>query len=622
MKKRYFAAAAVLAAVLSCSKEQPVTNPAEEVSQAITIQASIADLNTKVGFTPSYDATYGKPQSMALTWADEDKLRVYNHADRSQYSDFTLSAGIGNKNGTFTGTPVTATSYDVEIINGDVNYAAQTQPSDGVTTDLKCLASVSGIASLGTIVFDSFSSVLAITAQMPSTDVAAKVKSVDITASEAIFNGGKSLSVTFGSTGDADADGILHFFATLPQGDQAIAAGTTLLVKFNAPGESHDVYTRFIELPAGKFTNNKLNTININASQSDKHAGATTCDGSSAEKAYLIGDKYQMGAISGLLEKENKKFFKFIDNISVSSWSSIDCTNGKIDMDGSNKEISGLTAPLFSFFDGKASNLSITNATISSTNNYYGVFARTVDTSMECELSNISVSNSSVSANGSVGGMIGRISATSSCILTNCSADVATTGTGYYTGGLIGQVDNATFTYCSARGAVSSTTHYAGGLVGAINGTVGISKSYATGSVNTNTKNRAGGLIGNINAAAKGTVTDCYSSGAVSGNAYSGGFIGGVENGASFTVTRGYTNSTVAGAKWTCCVFCGTGSQYGTTTGFVGWNTSNRAAWCYNETAVTTGNYMGKEGTISAHAITFGWDTNIWDLSGDIPVLK
>ena len=285
--------AAVMALVLSCAREELAPKGGNE-GPTITINASIADLSTKVAFDPVYNGTNGKPLSMTLTWSAGDKLRIFNHADRSQYSDFELEAGsVGQKEGTFTGTLVSASSYDVEIINGSFDYANQIQSSDGETSDLKYLASVSDVDDVADLYFTDFSSVLAITVQMPSTAIADVIESVDVTASANIFNGGNTLSIAFDTPGDADADGVLHFFATLPQGDQAIPAGTTLLVKFNAPGATHDVYTRFITLGAKTFTHNKLNTINISAKNSESFANTSTAEIGTESNPYLIGDKYR-----------------------------------------------------------------------------------------------------------------------------------------------------------------------------------------------------------------------------------------------------------------------------------------------------------------------------------------
>lgn len=712
MKKNLIFAAFAAVSVLSCSKEAYI--PAEVAP--VTIQASIADLATKVSFDPTYESL--KPTSMALTWADGDQLRVYNHADHTQYSDFALTAGsIGQKTGVFTGTPVTATSYDVEIINGAVAYGTQTQPSDGVTSGLKYLASASDVADLGTIVFDSFSSVLAITAKMPSTEVAAVIKSVDVTANADIFNGGKTLTVAFDTVGDADADGVLHFFATLPEGSTAIPAGTTLLLQFNAPGQAHDVYTRYIELPAGSFTAGKLNTVNVNATQSARHAGALTCDGTTAANAYLIGDKYQMAAIS---LSATKKYYKLVNDIDMEgfSWTSLNSEGtGVIDLDGNGKTISKLGAPLFADLNGKVANLTISGSVVTSTNTI-GILANTIKTAVsqvesvtvaggsvsctetsdqtkaagglvgevttastleDCHISNTTSVNGFVLVGGmignlkagtvencdaacevsgasSIGGLIGCLT---SGTVTGSHATGALTSTTFYTGGLVGNMKAGSVTNCYATGAISNTRHnyahaggligrveggnvekchatgnvsstasHVGGLIGSMKGTINVRKSYATGSViETNAskgKINYGGLIGYVEA---GTyeVSNCYATGSVTSYRYSGGFIGHMLDAAVVTVTNGYTTSDLSGIAHASHygVFCGaTDKSTISCTGWIGWAATTNPLTYGTSTISTTDNYFGQEGTISSHATTLGWDTNVWDLTGDVPTLK
>ena len=627
MKKNLIFAAFAAVSVLSCTKE--AYTPAEV--SPVTIQASIADLATKVSFDPTYASM--KPTSMALTWADGDQLRVYNHADHSQYSDFALTAGsIGKKIGVFNGTPVTAASYDVEIINGAVAYGTQTQPSDGVTSGLKYLASASDVADLATIVFDRFSSVLAITAKMPSTEVAAVIKSVDIIASENIFNGGKTLTVAFDTVGDADADGVLHFFATLPEGSTAIPAGTTLLLQFNAPGQAHDVYTRYIELPAGSFTANKLNTINVNATQSAQHAGAPTCDGTTAEKAYLIGDKYQLAEISNLLSTVNKRYFELVNDITVSGWTSIDCnTKGEIDLNGNDHEITGLNTALFVFLDGKVSNLNLSNASIkASSKSNVGVLARTVDTGKQCYVSGVHVKNSSVEANGVAGGIIGKVGATASCTFINCSSDASVSGKAYYLGGLLGQLSNGSIINCSATGNVSTSSHYAGGLIGYVDGVVSVERCYATGDIILTAGSLAnhGGLVAHLAATADLTIQNSYSTGHIGSDTYKtrrwcGGILGSPAAGAKASITNCYSTRIITSANSSLegALVGNNASTQITCSGFVGWTSITKMAGAGTEVS-TTGNYLGQEGTISAHATALGWDTNVWDLTGDVPTLK
>lgn len=525
MKKAYniIAAFAALAVVFSCAKE--IDTPAEEPvvpgngevapvqAEEITISASLSDVLTKVGFEPAYSGN--KPTSMALTWTTGDIIRVYDHADRSKYDDFTLKSECdGQKAGEFTGTPSnigSAAAFDVEVYNASApDYAAQSQPSDGVTTDLKYLASASNIGDYSDISFTEFSSILAITAKMPSTEVAAKIKSVDITASEDIFNGGNAMTITFDSIGDADADGILHFFATLPQGGTDIPAGTTLLVHFNAPDEAHDVYTRFIELPATTFTANKLNTINIDASASATHAGLTSCDGSNAAKAYLIGDKYQMLAVKDLMVAGSTKYFKLIDDIDLDgeSWTKLnpDPFTKVINLDGNGKTISNLGASLFDDLNGTVANFTIKDATVSGGSAITGILANTIKTASST-VTNVDITGTSTSA--------------------PFSSTVSAEG---YTGGLIGQTDQgATISGCNVSYTSVSGT-LAGGVIGFANSLVTVSDCSFSGGTVTASARYCGGFVGstgNYNSIISScSVEDAVVTSTVTADARCGGFVG------------------------------------------------------------------------------------------------
>ena len=576
------AAFAALAIIASCTKE--IASPVEDEKvpeenqgttpskgEVVTISATISDVLTKVSFDPTYSG--GKPTSLALTWADGDQIRVYDHADRSKYDDFTLDAGsIGQKTGEFSGTPSNiggASTFDVEVLNGAFDYASQTQPSDGVTTGLKYLASASNIADYSSVVFTDFSSVLAITAKMPSTEVVAAIKSVDITASEAIFNGGNTLTITLATKGDVDDDGILHLFATLPQGDQAIAAGTTLLVHFNAPETSHTVYTRYIELPATTFTNNNLNTININATKSDLHAGLASCDGSDAANAYLIADGYQLAAINSYASTSATTYIKLVDNIDMTGITHTDINRGvdsfaiSVNFDGNNKTISKLGKCLFYVFKGTISNLTldgcnvgtkrgifaeycqgtghtitnvdITNGALNTTSSNSGAMIGTINSGSSgvttVTIANCEVTNTTVSGAASTGGFIGSIGAKT--VVTDCSTSAAVTGSGASVGGFVGSCTEAILTRCSATGAVvknSANGNFVGGFAGSMEKCT-LDGCFATGTVTTTavTSEHVGGFIGNLKPAtgALASIQNCYATGNVNGSGrWTGGFIG------------------------------------------------------------------------------------------------
>lgn len=479
MKKTFrllFALACAIVAFSCSQKVDPVVvdDPDDEpvAGEVVTISATLSDQLTKVAFDPTY--TSGKPTNLALTWEEGDQICVYNHADRSQFEVFTLDPSYaGAKKGNFTGTAISASSYDVEVVSGSVTYASQTQPADGVTTGLKYMASTSGIADYSTIEFTDFSSVLAITAKMPSTAAAAAIKSVDIIASEDIFDGGNTLTITLTTPGSDDD--ILNLFATLPVGNQAVPAGTTLMVKFNAPETAHTVYTRYIELgeSALTFTANKLNTININASQSDRHAGLTSCDGSNAAKAYLIADPYQVAAINGLAAAGSTTYFKMIDDVDMTgvTHNHINTASGytqAVNFDGNNKTISNLAKDFFYVLKGSVYDLTLDNSNVTAR----GILAEFIQGSGNV-ISNVTVSNGKVTSTSSnVGGMVGRINSGTSgqttATFTNCTVSGTNVKGGGVVGGFIGFADElVSISGCKyTGGTVETSGQYCGGFLG------------------------------------------------------------------------------------------------------------------------------------------------------------
>lgn len=566
MNKRIFsviAAVVALTMTCSCSKEFGKNDDAPEtLVKEQTICATISDVMAKVSFDPTYES--GKPTSMTLAWEEGDALRVYDHANRSNYDDFSLKAtSIGEKTGVFTGTLVnaaSASSFDVEVIGGaGFDYAKQTQPSDGVTTNLKYLASVKDITNLAAVEFNGFSSVMALTAKMPK-DVAANIKSVDITASEDIFNGGKTLSITFTNKGDADNDDILHFFATLPQGNQTIAAGTTLLMHFNAPDATHKVYTRFITLGAQTFSANKLNTINVNATKSDVHAGDLSCDGSNAAKSYLIGDKYQMQYMKNFMVAGATKYFKMVDDVDLNNelWEPLNYVNPwdkAIFFDGGNHTIDHLSVDgskhgLASFtgvLEGTVQDVKFTNATIVAESQNGGVVGGYIGLAGKKTGSciNVMIDKATMTASGNISGILGargdNMGTIQGCKVTNSSI----TSLNARVGGLIGSVVTGDISECSVENtSVTSSNYYAGGLVGAFNGNGTISKCHAsgTGVVKSTATNysRTGGLVGQLYL---GKIVDSYATCNVEvAGYYGGGFVGEIQNG---TISKCYSTGTV-----------------------------------------------------------------------------
>ena len=643
MKKYFVIMAAVAAALLavSCNKEQNTPDEPQQTvaGEQITITASIpADLS-KVGLAYTGSALHP-------TWATGDKIRVADHDNASNYQDFTLTAGEGTQNGTFSGTAVSATSYDITIVNATSwpgNVLAQTQAEDESTAHLGYTVALTGVNTYEDIAFTSAwasskggtiaqSGALHLSATLPS-GVAAKVNNVTMVADKNIFGTTGTMSIAITTPKDNGTANTLDVFASIPPTGVTIPSGTGLLFKFGTNDDAHSVYTRYyLTSSALNLAGGQLSKISLTGTNTDKYAGKD--DDGTASHPYLIADKYQMLAMKDLLVSGQTKYFKLVDNIDLNgvSWTSLNPDDDSaIDFDGNNFTLSHLNKPLFTYLDGKLSNLTVSDAAINGgTSNYYGVLARTVSEGKQCDLSNISVIKSTLSAKGSSGGFIGRMIATKSCSMTNCSADVDVTGTYYYLGGLVGQVYNCTFTNCSSTGDVTTSSHYAGGLIGLANNTIRIEKCYTTGNIVTSAGSLAnhGGIVGHTLATGNLTIINCYSTGNIGTDTYKtrrwcGGILGATTAGSTINITNCYSSCTITSANPTLegALVGNNGSTALSCSGFVGWSSLSNLAGA--GTAVsTTGNYLGTDGTITSQATALGWSSSIWDLTGSVPTLK
>ncbi len=595
--------------VFSCAKEQADSrkelasgNESEEVQapagKPVTISALLSDVVTKVSFDPSFDAVNDKKlESLSLCWESTDKLLVADHDNPGNAALFDLTGGEGTKKAVFSGTaPAGATSYDVSIVHGDVTYGSQTQADDGDASHLQLIASKQNISDLSTITFDELNSVLAITALMPE-GVAGGIRYVDITAMEAdgqtpanIFGTGNSLTIRLDdNTGDDD---YLHLFAALPAGDTEIPAGTTLLMHFGAPETAHTVYTRFVTLGSGlTFTAGKLNTINVNASHSDKHAGLPTCDGTSADKAYLIGDKYQMKAMDGLMTAGSTTYFKMVDDVDMADVTDWEMLNNPspydrlIDFDGNNKTVSHLGGTMFYVFKGSMKNFTLDGSSVTS-GSQKGVLAQYIQGTNNY-LTNVDVCNVNTyeASSGNCGGMIGRINKGSNgnttatfvdCDVTNVIVNSAGTA-----GGFIGSVEaKVVLDNCIRTGStVSSTNSYVGGLIGKTTAEVTLTDCSVSKSVKTDTLSGVQYTAGLVGYFTEGSITNCHSDLNVTGTGhYAGGLVAYMADG---SITHSYATGNVSSA-----------GRY-RIGGLIGWAVKGTVSQCYATGNVSGAQYMG-----------------------------
>ncbi len=586
-------AATLLAA--SCNKEQNTPDEPQQIvaGEQITITASIPAEVSKVGL--AYTGTALHP-----TWAAGDKIRVADHSDASNYQDFELASGEGTQSGTFTGTALSAASYDISIVNATswpANVLAQTQAEDGSTAHLGYTVALTGVNTYEDIAFTSAwasanggtiaqSGALHLSVTLPD-GVAAKVNNVTMVADKNIFGPTGTMTIAITTPGDAGTANTLDVFASIPPTGVTIPSGTGLLFKFGTTDDDHSVYTRYyLTSSALNLAGGQLNLISLTGANTDKYAGKD--DDGTAAHPYLIADKYQMAAMNTLMVAGETKYFKLVDDIDMAgiTWTPLnnaDPYTKKVNFDGCNHTISNFTiddtemkyASFTGVLCGDFNNVIFDHASVSCGGQKGGVVAGILgQTGVPANCSHVSITNSSVTSTT----MSSVFSAQANVIgtMSNCTITSSSVSGGARVGALVGSlVDYDEISDCSAEDVtVTSTDYYAGGLIGQSNGTGVLTRCHSTGSVTANHASyaRSGGLIGYLikgsvdnsystcsvnikgqyGAALVGqiknaSISKCYATGTVtSTNHYAGGILGLVESSGSATIEKSYYNGTIS----------------------------------------------------------------------------
>ena len=347
------------------------------------------------------------------------------------------------------------------------------------------------------------------------------------------------------------------------------------------------------------------------------------------------------------------------------------CTVSSLTISGQNF-IGGFVSELKS---GTINNSSVSGTPITSANATVGGFAGIIiGGSMSGNSTSLQLGSNSNKLSTNNGGFAGQIWGG---YLINCQATGNVYSNANYIGGFAGIAKSnesaITIEKCLATGnAVGSST--VGGLIGEAGGIeekeVNIKNSYATGNMSGNVRRR-GGLIAWVSAGTV-NVSNCYATGTLDGVYEMGGLIGRVEvNTLTMTNCVGWssriTATTLADNSWSTGALigvtfpkCTLTNNYRnpsmTLTAF--WNLSTEgmdsyqhpdvssnhplvirsktSPYEYSETSATklaSGQdgypiypYHGKVEagkTLSQLAsTTLGWDSSIWDFSGDLPTLR
>lgn len=278
----------------------------------------------------------------------------------------------------------------------------------------------------------------------------------------------------------------------------------------------------------------------------------------------------------------------------------------------------------------------VASGTVSGSKDVGGFVGKTENPSfIDCGYTGSSVSATDNTKNAHPGGFVGyacKTSANYGATFTGCYVNGATlnTSSSQRVGGFVGQADAGnTFTKCYVKDVTMQCALNSGGFVGVSYAGAttevpggGLFKCYVDGGILTANGNNCGGFVGYPENC---KIEDSYTSMNVVGSSYTqiGGFIGNCRGGN--TVTNCFESGTISGSAATVGAFIGELTVDGPTVSkCIAWNNTLEFMGSDGGKDVSniTDNYVGTSGTISAQATTLGWDTSIWDLSGDVPVLK
>lgn len=279
----------------------------------------------------------------------------------------------------------------------------------------------------------------------------------------------------------------------------------------------------------------------------------------------------------------------------------------------------------------------VASGTVSGTKDVGGFVGKTETPSfIDCGYTGSSVSASDDSKSAHPGGFVGYAyinkNSNVGATFTGCYVNGATlnTSSSQRVGGFVGQADAGnTFTKCYVKDVIMQGALNSGGFVGVsyVGATSevpggGIFKCYVDGGTITANGNNCGGFVGYPENC---KIEDSYTSMNVVGSSYTqiGGFIGNCRGGN--TVTNCFESGTISGSAATVGAFIGELTVDGPTVSkCIAWNNTLEFMGSDGEKDVSniTDNYCGTSGTISSQATALGWNTDVWNLSGDVPVLK
>lgn len=485
---------ATLVIIPACQKVAPVQdNPAAKKQVTVTASIPADGITTRVALTQ--DETNKK--TIKLSWENDDVITI--NGEPFAIDPTTISSN--GKTAQFTGNDPGSGPYTIAYSALPGGFAEQTQSADGNTDHLGYGASLAGVTDYEVFSFDSEwaaangatlkqSSVLRLRALLPA-DVASNVQKVIFKASDNVFAGGNTLTVTLTVPGTEGTDNELDVYATLPAGDVTLSEDMDLLIQFQVSDAAYDKYTAYRKVASGTHfvVSGQSQYLGIKCTNIEQYAG--TNDAGTEDNPYLIGDRHQLAAVHDLASTTSKTYFKMIDDVDMTDMTSYVPINDGVtgytqvvDFDGNDKTVSHLGKHLFYVLKGDVYDLILEDCSVNSR----GILAEYIQGTGHT-VTNVNVNDGTVNYTGSYDNTKGI-------------------------GGLIGTINNGsgtvvTITDCKVRNTNVTAKGLVGGVIGYANSIINMSGcEYSGGTVTASNNRWCGGMLGSTGDFAS-TIADC-----------------------------------------------------------------------------------------------------------------
>ncbi len=305
-------------------------------------------------------------------------------------------------------------------------------------------------------------------------------------------------------------------------------------------------------------------------------------------------------------------------------WGSYFRQENNISVTGTWTPIGNSTTKFTGSYNGQGYLVSGVSMDDVASNGYWGFFGYTNGATIE----NLGVSVS-LNCKSSVGGLIGYAQTST---VTGCYTTGSVSGYYGYVGGLIGESSGTTISTCysttTVTGGTSGSGSYTGGLVGKCANGSPISNSYHITN-NVSGKDYVGGLVGGLETSS--SVSQCYSTGSVTGTIVVGGLVGAL----SASIENSYSRANVSNSGSNSgglvgqsssgtinkCFSTGTATGSSSVGGLLGYNSSGTTTNSFWDTETSSlGSSEGGTGKTTAQMKTqstftdASWSSSIWNM--------